>query len=157
MLVLFKIPRLPRTKYKSVTVYLGICKCRLKKTLRVGITYAQLWQDHQTVGLLRCELIVSSPCTSPAISLEGSGPVIVRTSKALGGPHTHKETTRERQQTAGTRKHSYGEIFWYKLSKHLPFLCTVPLTYKGMQRIHHRWYLISGRIFFCVTNANCFQ
>lgn len=49
---------------------------------------------------------VCSPSTgTSAISLGGSGPVIVMSSKNLGGPHTH--TDKKRQETAGTRKYNY--------------------------------------------------
>lgn len=61
---------------------------------------------------------VYSPSTgTTAISLEGSGPVIVMTSKALGGPHsetqthTYEEREGERQETAGTRKYNYTKHF----------------------------------------------
>lgn len=59
--------------------------------------------------------VYSPPTGTTAISLEGSGPVIVMTSKALGGPHsdtnTHIWRESERQETAGARKCYYLKQF----------------------------------------------
>lgn len=102
------------TKYRTVTVFLRFCKCRLynagcggRISLYAAVTcplnsvaaVAVMWTDSVYP--------VCSPTTgTTVISQEGSGPVIVMSSKALGGPHTHKE-----RETAGTLKYNYIKLF----------------------------------------------
>ena len=103
---------------------------------------------------------VHSPSTgTAAISLKGSRPVIVMTSKALGGPHTHTHTHKHTESERDKRQQAHANITILKqLDSCLPSTCYLPWKHANCSsQCTNSHTMNPWNAFFQETNANYLQ